>query len=60
MLIKFQVYNRRNGKVAGEYGTRLRALRAVDKADNRYGAYAHGIRETLAPIPANQREAMGL
>lgn len=42
----YEVYNRKTGKVVGgPYQTRSAARSGVDRNDNKYGGYAHDIRE---------------
>lgn len=42
---KLEVYSRKTGlRVGGPYSTRARARNVVDKKDNEYGGYIHGIR----------------
>ena len=51
---KYEVYDRQTGAVVGgPYSTRVRASRAVDRLDNKYGGYRYGHRP-IAPNKVNE------
>ena len=44
----YEVYNRNTKQVVGTYSSKQRARTAMDKKDNAYGAYVHGVRPKAA------------
>ena len=43
--MRFEIFNTRTNEIITSRSTRNAASRLVDKLDNEYGAYVHGIRE---------------